>query len=136
MQTLWGPLCAVLPSPSSLGLMLSHPGPGEATCSFVALRLPPEPTWPGRIATQGKDGMNALPLSELSWWQPVSPTSPFHSCQVGIAMANIILNSLLSKSLIFILLNSCFWNFILFFEAYFFVSSFSLTVFVAVHLIN
>lgn len=70
-----GPLCAVLPSLSSLGPILFHPGPGEATCSFVALRLPSQPAWPGRMAIQGKDGMNTLPLSELSWWQPVSPMS-------------------------------------------------------------
>lgn len=53
-------------TPSSLGLMLFHPGPGEATCSFVAFRLPSQPTWPGRIAVQGKDGMNTLRLAELS----------------------------------------------------------------------
>lgn len=35
-------LCGLpLQGSSSLGLMLFHPGPREAACSFVALRLPP-----------------------------------------------------------------------------------------------
>ena len=46
----WPAACRPLESPawtalptSSLMLMLSHPGPGKATSSFVAFRLPPQP---------------------------------------------------------------------------------------------